>query len=42
MMADMIRCSEERGDMRRAIEGIGERRRRRVRSSRGVARWRFV
>jgi hypothetical protein len=42
MIAEIIRWSEERGEMRRAMEGIGERRRRRVRSSRGVARWRFV
>jgi hypothetical protein len=42
MMADMILCREDKGEMRSAIEGIGDRRRRRVRSNKGVARCRFV
>jgi hypothetical protein len=42
MIAITIMCNEESGDMRSAIEGIGDRRRMRVKVRRGVARCRFV
>jgi len=42
MMAVMILCRDDRGEMSSAIDGMGERSRSRVRSRRGVARCLFV
>lgn len=41
-MATTIRCKDDRGDISKAIEGMGERSRSRVRVSNGVAKCRLV